>query len=83
MPLYHFVERTINGVECVSMLCLAASHYYDSILMDIQMPHLDEYGTPQDPPAERTGSVFITPRIVFIRSSTTMGFEIYAFIPQS
>ncbi|MGN1231431.1 MAG: ATP-binding protein [Anaerotignum sp.] len=38
-----FVERAADGVECVSMLCKAAPHYYDAILMDIQMPKLDGY----------------------------------------
>lgn len=37
------VERAADGVECVSMLYRAAPHYYDAILMDIQMPNLDGY----------------------------------------
>ena len=37
------VERAADGVECISMLCGAQAHYYDAILMDIQMPNLDGY----------------------------------------
>lgn len=38
------VEHAKNGVECVDMLTKADAHYYDLILMDIQMPKLDGYG---------------------------------------
>ena len=38
-----YVERAADGVACVSMLCQAAPHYYDAILMDIQMPNLNGY----------------------------------------
>ena len=37
------MERAADGVECVSMLYRASPHYYDAILMDIQMPNLDGY----------------------------------------
>ena len=38
------VERAEDGEICVKMLEEAEDGYYDIILMDIQMPHLDGYG---------------------------------------
>ena len=37
------VERAANGKECVEMLKEKPADYYDMILMDIQMPEMDEY----------------------------------------
>ena len=37
------VERARDGEECVEMLHNAAPHYYNLILMDIQMPRLNGY----------------------------------------
>ncbi len=38
-----YVERAEDGAVCVDMLQKAGSGYYDLILMDIQMPHMDGY----------------------------------------
>ena len=35
------VERAVDGVECIAMLKRQPQDYYQLILMDIQMPHLD------------------------------------------
>ena len=37
------VDRAVDGVECLGMLCQSPSHYYSLILMDIQMPRLNGY----------------------------------------
>ena len=37
------VDRAVDGVECLRMLCQSPSHYYSLILMDIQMPRLNGY----------------------------------------
>ena len=37
------VERANDGVVCVEMLEKAPEHYYDLVLMDIQMPVMDGY----------------------------------------
>ena len=37
------VDHAEDGLECVSMLAQAEDGYYDLILMDIQMPHLNGY----------------------------------------
>lgn len=37
------VERAVNGIVCISMLEHAPAHYYDLILMDIQMPEMNGY----------------------------------------
>ena len=37
------VERASDGVVCVEMLEKAPEHYYDLVLMDIQMPVMDGY----------------------------------------
>ncbi|GEM_PF-1175845 len=37
------VDRASDGTICVDMLYQAPAHYYDIILMDIQMPHMDGY----------------------------------------
>lgn len=37
------VERANDGVICVEMLKKAPEHYYDLILMDVQMPIMDGY----------------------------------------
>ena len=37
------VERAANGKECVQMLQEKPEHYYDLVLMDIQMPYMDGY----------------------------------------
>ncbi|MDD6233128.1 MAG: response regulator [Frisingicoccus sp.] len=38
-----YVEHAHDGVECIDMLKIASSDYYDGILMDIQMPNLNGY----------------------------------------
>ncbi len=40
-----FADRATDGVACVDMLEKAPAHYYDLILMDIQMPVMDGYKT--------------------------------------
>lgn len=37
------MERAEDGAVCVEMLRKAPEHYYDAVLMDIQMPNLDGY----------------------------------------
>ena len=37
------VERARDGIECIGMLEQRPAGYYDLILMDIQMPHMDGY----------------------------------------
>lgn len=37
------IERAADGQECVDMLKKADAGYYDVILMDIQMPHMNGY----------------------------------------
>ncbi|MDO4501310.1 MAG: ATP-binding protein [Erysipelotrichaceae bacterium] len=37
------IEHAKDGVICVDMLSKAEAHYYDLILMDIQMPNMDGY----------------------------------------
>lgn len=37
------VELAKDGVECLEKLNTSAPHYYDAILMDIQMPNLNGY----------------------------------------
>lgn len=37
------VERAADGIICVDMLLKAERHYYDLILMDVQMPNMDGY----------------------------------------
>ena len=39
------VERAADGVKCMEMLEKAPAHFYDLILMDIQMPILGGYDT--------------------------------------
>ena len=39
------VERVADGVKCMEMLEKAPAHYYELILMDIQMPILGGYDT--------------------------------------
>lgn len=39
------IEHAENGQECLDMLTKADPHYYDAILMDIQMPVLNGYDT--------------------------------------
>ena len=36
-------ERAEDGAVCVKMLEKASEHYYDAVLMDIQMPNMDGY----------------------------------------
>lgn len=38
------VERARDGQVCVDMLSNQPAHYYDVILMDVQMPNLNGYG---------------------------------------
>ena len=42
-----FVERVENGQVAVETFKKHAEHYYDLILMDIQMPHMDGYTATQ------------------------------------
>jgi CheY-like chemotaxis protein len=37
------VERAEDGQVCVEMMEKAQAHFYDVILMDVQMPHLNGY----------------------------------------
>ena len=37
------VERAADGVKCMEMLEKAPAHFYDLILMDIQMPNMNGY----------------------------------------
>ena len=37
------VERARDGIECLAMLEKRKPHWYDLILMDIQMPNMDGY----------------------------------------
>lgn len=36
-------ERAEDGVRCLEILKKAPEHYYDAVLMDIQMPNMDGY----------------------------------------
>ena len=36
-------ERAVDGVKCLELLKKAPEHYYDAVLMDIQMPNMDGY----------------------------------------
>lgn len=36
-------ERAEDGVRCLELLNSAPEHYYDAVLMDIQMPNMDGY----------------------------------------
>ena len=36
-------ERAEDGVQCLELLKKAPEHYYDAVLMDIQMPNMDGY----------------------------------------
>lgn len=38
-----YVERALDGVECISMLEKSDDGYYDLILMDVQMPNMNGY----------------------------------------
>lgn len=37
------VERAVDGQDCVDKLLVAQPHYYDAILMDVQMPRMNGY----------------------------------------
>ncbi len=37
------VDHAADGAQCVEMLRSAPEHYYDAVLMDIQMPNMDGY----------------------------------------
>ena len=59
------VDRASDGVTCVEMLQKKPEHYYDVILMDIQMPNMDGYTAAEiirkmDDPRSQTPIVAMT-----------------------
>lgn len=42
-----FIDRVKNGVECIEQIEKQPTDYYSLILMNIQMPILDDYYTTQ------------------------------------
>lgn len=42
-----FIDRVKNGVECIEQIETQPTDYYSLILMNIQMPILDDYYTTQ------------------------------------